>query len=71
MRKLILISAVLALLCSCQAQDGQSSRPGPLVDAVAPVAVSVFVPEPWRSLILILMGGGVGGVVGRKTGKKK
>ncbi len=68
MRSLILVSVVL-VLCGCQAHDGQSPRPDPLMDAVAPVAVSVFVPEPWRSLILLLMGGGLGGVVGRKTKK--
>jgi len=57
MKNLILISVVLCVLYGCKAQDGQSPRPDPLVDAIAPVAVSVFVPEPWRSLILLLMGG--------------
>lgn len=68
--QILLLSGVL-LLVGCQAHDGQSPRPDPLVDAVAPVAVSVFVPEPWRSLVLLLMGGGLGGVVGRKTGNKE
>ncbi len=69
MKNLILISFVLLIFVGCQAQDGQSPRPDPLVDAVAPVAVSVVVPEPGRSLILILMGGGAGGIIVRKTKK--
>lgn len=65
----VLLICSLLLFVGCQSQDGQSPRPDPLMDTVAPVAVSVFVPEPWRSLVLILMGGGLGGVVGRKTKK--
>ncbi len=67
MRVLILISL---FLCSCQSEQVR-----PVVDAAMPVLVEVFVPPQvkfWIWIAAAVLGvGGIGGVIGRKTGKKK
>ena len=61
---------VLFVCNGCTGEQGQPMNLDPIVEAAAPVVVQLFVPEPWRTLTLIALGGLSGGVVGRKTGKK-
>ena len=71
----ILIIAVVLLACLSCVQSDNGPKLDPLVEAIAPVAVQLFVPEPWKTIAWVLLGsavsGGTGGVIGRKTGKKK
>ncbi len=65
------LAFVLWLCTGCvQSEQGMELDPA----AVAPVAVQLFVPEPWKTIIWILLGsavgGGAGGVIGRKAGKR-
>lgn len=65
------------LVCSLLVAGCQSEQIRPVVDAVAPVLVEVFVPPQvkfWVWIVLAVLGGGgvgggIGGVIGRKTKK--
>ena len=74
MKKILLISLAMVLFAGCQ----QAENGGMELSPAGEVAVSVgslYIPEPWRTVAWVLLGsavsGGAGGVIGRKTGRKK
>ncbi|HDZ14424.1 hypothetical protein LCGC14_0358370 [marine sediment metagenome] len=73
MRKILLICSLL-LFAGCQPAQNGGMELSPAGEVAVSVA-SLYIPEPWRTIVWVLLGsavsGGVGGVVGRKTGKKK
>jgi len=68
-----IVIAVLLMLSGCQ--QNEASQPpvnlDPMVETAAPVAVQLFVPEPWKTLALVVLAGLGGGAVGRKTKKNE
>jgi len=59
----------LLILAGCQLEQGQPVNLDPVIEAVAPVAVQIFVPEPWRTIAWALLAALGGGVIGRKIKK--
>ena len=68
--KWILISVVI-LLASCQLENRRPVNLDPVIEAAAPIAVELFVPELYKTLALVLLAAVGGGVGVNAVGKKK
>ena len=70
MKTLVLMLICVVVLVGCYSENRRPVNLDPVIEATAPVAVKLFVPEPWRTLALLALASMGGGVIGRKTKKK-
>ena len=61
-----LIVTCLLIFCGCQTEQDQPMNLKPIVDAIAPMAVHVLVPEPWKTIAWVVLAAMGGGIVGKR-----